>query len=51
VELENVVCVPHIGSATVQTRGWMATMAAEDIVSALTGRRPAHLVNPEAWRG
>lgn len=50
VELDNVVCVPHIGSATSQTRGKMAIMAAQNIVAALAGRRPANLVNPEVCR-
>ncbi|HUW82484.1 MAG TPA: D-glycerate dehydrogenase [Phycisphaerae bacterium] len=50
VELDNVVCVPHIGSATSQTREKMAIMAAENITAALTGRRPLNLVNPEVWK-
>jgi len=50
VELDNVVCVPHIGSATSQTRAKMAIMAAENIAAALTGRRPPNLVNPEVWK-
>lgn len=46
-ELENVVLLPHLGSATARTRSWMAVMAAEDMVAALGGGRPANLVNPE----
>ena len=48
---ENAVLVPHLGSATHATRARMAQVAAENIVAALQGRRPAHLVNPEAWKG
>jgi glyoxylate reductase len=48
-ELENVVCIPHLGSATVATRSRMATMAAENLVAALCGERPPNLVNPEAF--
>ena len=47
--LENVVLMPHVGSATVETRARMARMAAENLLSALRGERPAHAVNPEVW--
>jgi lactate dehydrogenase-like 2-hydroxyacid dehydrogenase len=46
-ELENVTLAPHIASASVETRTKMAVMAATDLVDALQGRRPPHLVNPE----
>jgi glyoxylate reductase len=45
--VENVVVLPHIGSASVATRGKMARMAAEDCLAVLEGRRPANPVNPE----
>lgn len=45
--LPNCVCLPHLGSATVRTRTRMATLAAENLVAALTGRRPPTPVNPE----
>jgi glyoxylate reductase len=45
--LENVVLLPHIGSASVATRTRMARMAAENLVAALAGERPPHLVNQE----
>lgn len=51
MELENVVLAPHIGSASHETRLKMATMAVENCLSALSGKRPPNLVNPEAWRG
>ena len=47
LDLDNVVIVPHIGSASYQTRTKMAIMAAQNLVSALKGERPAYLVNPE----
>jgi lactate dehydrogenase-like 2-hydroxyacid dehydrogenase len=47
--LDNVVLAPHIASASVTTRRRMSTMAAENIIAALTGRRPANLVNAELW--
>jgi glyoxylate reductase len=38
--LDNVVLLPHIGSATLATRSRMAEMAAEDVIAVLTGRPP-----------
>lgn len=46
--LPNCVAVPHIGSATVATRTRMATLAAENLVAALTGRPAPSPVNAEA---
>lgn len=43
--LANCVCVPHIGSATVATRTRMATLAAENLVAALSGQPPRTPVN------
>ncbi|ETW96570.1 MAG: hypothetical protein ETSY1_26075 [Candidatus Entotheonella factor] len=48
-ELENVVLVPHIGSASVATRTRMAVMAAENLIGVLRGERPPNVVNPEVW--
>jgi len=50
LELDNVVLAPHIASASVQTRTRMATMAAENMIAALEGRIPPHVVNPEIYR-
>jgi lactate dehydrogenase-like 2-hydroxyacid dehydrogenase len=47
--LDNVVLAPHIASASVTTRRRMSTMAAENIIAALTGKKPANLVNSELW--
>ena len=38
--LDNVVILPHIGSATVATRHAMATLAVRNAVAVLEGRRP-----------
>ena len=46
----NTVLLPHLGSATQATRSAMARLAAENLVAALRGQKPAHLVNPDAWR-
>jgi phosphogluconate 2-dehydrogenase/gluconate 2-dehydrogenase len=47
--MSNAVCLPHIGSATHETRYAMASMAVDNLVTGLRGERPKHLVNPEAW--
>lgn len=46
-ELDNVVTLPHIGSATAETRFKMANLAYQNLVDALEGRVPKYLVNPE----
>jgi lactate dehydrogenase-like 2-hydroxyacid dehydrogenase len=48
-ELENVVLVPHVGSASVATRTRMAVMAAENLMAVLRGEQPSHVVNPDVW--
>ena len=50
-DLPNVVCLPHLGSATEATRAKMATMAATNLVAAVRGERPPNLVNPEVLEG
>jgi glyoxylate reductase len=49
LELDNAVVIPHLGSATVETRDAMGFLAVENLVNALEGRRPPTLLNPEAW--
>jgi glyoxylate reductase len=44
--LENVVLLPHIGSATIDTRTRMAEIAAENVVAVLSGRPPINPVKP-----
>ncbi|WP_130802783.1 2-hydroxyacid dehydrogenase [Acinetobacter ihumii] len=43
--LANVVTLPHIGSATAETRLKMAKLAYKNLVDALEGRTPQYLVN------
>ena len=49
----NVVLTPHIASATVPTRLAMASLAADNLIAALTGGVPPTPINPEvlAHRG
>lgn len=48
--LSNTVLLPHIGSATGETRQAMADRAVDNLLAALAGERPQDLVNPQAWR-
>jgi glyoxylate reductase len=47
VELENAVLVPHLGSATLETRTAMAVLAARNAIAASRGEPPLTPVNPE----
>ncbi|HET8791948.1 MAG TPA: NAD(P)-dependent oxidoreductase, partial [Modicisalibacter sp.] len=49
LRLANVVALPHIGSATHETRIAMAQRAVDNITLALNGERPISLVNAAAW--
>lgn len=40
LDLDNVVLIPHLGSATIETRTAMATLAAENALAALRGDDP-----------
>jgi len=48
--MPNVVMTPHMGTSTGETRTAMALMAADNLLAALAGQRPANLVNTEAWK-
>jgi glyoxylate reductase len=45
LELENVVLLPHVGSATAATRDAMARLVAENVIAVLAGRPPVTPVN------
>ncbi len=45
LELDNVVVIPHLGSATIETRSAMATLAARNVVEVLAGRQPLTTVS------
>ncbi|WP_083006013.1 2-hydroxyacid dehydrogenase [Halomonas sp. GT] len=49
-KMPNVVALPHIGSATHETRDAMAQRAVDNICLALQGERPISLVNEEVCR-
>jgi glyoxylate reductase len=46
-KLDNAVLLSHIGSATKDTRGQMAILAAKNAVLMLEGKRPLTIVNPQ----
>ncbi len=47
LKLGNVILVPHIGSASVETRAKMAIMVVENLLRFFKGETPPNLVNPE----
>lgn len=47
-ELDNAILLPHIGSATHETRTKMAILAVENAIYILQGKKPHAIVNPEA---
>jgi len=49
-ELDNTVLLPHVGSATWETRMKMADLAVTNLLAGLRGERPPNLVNPEVWK-
>lgn len=48
--LENLILSPHTGGLTDEALHGMALSAADQILQALRGERPPHLVNPQVWR-
>lgn len=47
-KLDSVVLLPHVGSATRETRTAMARLAAENLLAGLRGKRPPNCLN---WEG
>jgi len=45
IELRNVVLLPHVGSATLETRTKMAALAAENLLVGLRGEVPPNCLN------
>ena len=51
LDLDNVVLLPHLGSATIETRTAMGVLAAKNALAVLSGDRPPTPVNPEVLEG
>jgi glyoxylate reductase len=49
LDLDNVTLLPHLGSATIETRTAMGLLAVDNLLAGLNGKRPRTLVNQEAW--
>ncbi len=48
-EMPNVVLLPHIGSASMETRTKMGMMAAENLLAYFRGQKPPNCLNPEVF--
>lgn len=49
-ELDNVVIVPHIASATTQTRLAMGKIATDNVIRVLSGEAPLNCINPQVLK-
>ena len=47
--LDNIILTPHVAGLTLEAVEGMSLSAARQILQALAGERPPHLLNPEAW--
>lgn len=50
LEMDNVVTLPHIGSATAETEDKMEALAVDNVIAALTGKKPPTLVDESIWQ-
>jgi glyoxylate reductase len=48
--LDNALIVPHIASASFETRSQMAEMAADNLLAGLAGKLPPNCLNPDAMK-
>lgn len=48
-DLDNVVVLPHIGSATISSRTDMATLAARNLLAMINGTQPETCLNPQLF--
>jgi D-3-phosphoglycerate dehydrogenase / 2-oxoglutarate reductase len=46
---DNVLASPHTAGVTREARENMGRIAAEQMLAALDGKRPARIINPEVW--
>ncbi len=47
--MDQVIILPHIGSASTETRTKMGLMAAENLIAVFQGRVPPNCLNPEVF--
>jgi len=48
--MKNTILLPHIGSATIETRTAMGMIAANNAIAMIKGEKPENIVNPEICR-
>jgi len=49
LSMDNVVLLPHLGSASFDTRTGMAVTACKNMAMMLAGKRPPNIINPEVY--
>ena len=49
LQFDNVIASPHTAGTTREARRNVGSMAAQQLLDVLEGRRPARLLNPQAW--
>ena len=49
LELDNCIIVPHIASASIQSRDMMAFLSAKNLIAGVNGEHLPHCVNPEVY--
>jgi D-3-phosphoglycerate dehydrogenase/microcystin synthetase protein McyI len=47
--LDNIILMPHVAGLTAEAAEGMSLSAASQIVQALSGRCPKHILNPQIW--
>jgi glyoxylate reductase len=50
IQMDNVLLLPHIGSATFETREKMAFVAVNNLLAVLRGEIPPNILNPAIYR-
>jgi phosphoglycerate dehydrogenase-like enzyme len=48
-DMPNVMVTPHIAGITVESLMKLCSAVADNVIGALRGERPPHLVNPDSW--
>ncbi|MFM9882629.1 MAG: NAD(P)-dependent oxidoreductase, partial [Burkholderiales bacterium] len=49
MQFDNVLVSPHTAGVTFESRKNIATIAAQQLLDVLDGKRPPRLLNPEVW--
>ena len=49
LQLDNLIITPHIASASVETRSKMVSIAVQNLLAGLEGRRLLHCANPDVY--